>query len=151
MRKNGKIIVLLAMVTAILAEPRPIASASVDAYMKQYRWEKRPILLFVPDTNDPNYRAMRARLRERKSDVSERHMVTLVLSNHVEIDGKIHADLKAADFYRHYKISRTSFRVLLIGKDGGVKLNEQGLADPARIFALIDTMPMRRAEMREPR
>jgi len=37
--------------------------------------------------------------------------------------------------------------VVLIGKDGGIKQRSQGL-DVAGIFALIDTMPMRKREKR---
>jgi hypothetical protein len=39
--------------------------------------------------------------------------------------------------------------VLLIGKDGGVKLRAEEPLPAAEFFALIDTMPMRRREMRE--
>ncbi|TGN50206.1 DUF4174 domain-containing protein, partial [Paracoccus liaowanqingii] len=40
----------------------------------------------------------------------------------------------------------TGLRVLLIGKDGGVKLDRDGPVTPDEITALIDTMPMRRRE-----
>lgn len=39
-------------------------------------------------------------------------------------------------------------RVLLIGKDGGIKSREPSL-NPDGIFRRIDAMPMRRREMRE--
>jgi hypothetical protein len=42
----------------------------------------------------------------------------------------------------------TAFEVLLVGKDGGVKLRRQAPVDPHEINALIDTMPMRREEMK---
>ncbi len=41
-----------------------------------------------------------------------------------------------------------SFEVLLIGKDGGVKLRRDQPVAVSEITALIDTMPMRRNEMR---
>ena len=40
-----------------------------------------------------------------------------------------------------------SFRVRLVGKDGGVKLDQNAPVESAALFALIDAMPMRRAEM----
>ena len=40
-----------------------------------------------------------------------------------------------------------SFRVRLVGKDGGVKLDQNVPVEPAALFALIDAMPMRRAEI----
>ena len=44
--------------------------------------------------------------------------------------------------------AQTAFEVLLVGKDGGVKLRRETAVAPSEITALIDTMPMRRAEMR---
>jgi hypothetical protein len=43
---------------------------------------------------------------------------------------------------------QTAFEVLLVGKDGGVKLRRDRLVSPSGIIALIDTMPMRQEEMR---
>ena len=43
---------------------------------------------------------------------------------------------------------RAAFEVLLVGKDGGVKLRRTDPVAPSDIIALIDTMPMRRSEMR---
>ena len=39
------------------------------------------------------------------------------------------------------------FRVRLVGKDGGVKLDRGAPVDVSTLFALIDAMPMRRAEI----
>ena len=43
--------------------------------------------------------------------------------------------------------ARATFQVLLVGKDGGVKLRRSEPVAVAEIAALIDTMPMRRNEM----
>jgi hypothetical protein len=40
------------------------------------------------------------------------------------------------------------FEVLLVGRDGGVKLRRREPVAAAKISALIDAMPMRREEMR---
>ena len=38
---------------------------------------------------------------------------------------------------------------VLIGLDGGVKLNKEGLPDWEYIFKTIDSMPMRQSEIRK--
>jgi len=43
--------------------------------------------------------------------------------------------------------SRAEFQVLLVGKDGGVKLRHDTPVAGPEITALIDTMPMRQNEM----
>ena len=40
-----------------------------------------------------------------------------------------------------------NFRVRLVGKDGGVKFTGNTPVNPATLFALIDAMPMRQAEL----
>ena len=39
------------------------------------------------------------------------------------------------------------FRVRLVGKDGGVRLDRDKPVSTSELFSLIDAMPMRRAEM----
>ena len=41
----------------------------------------------------------------------------------------------------------TTFRVRLVGKDGGVKFSRNKPVDVATLFDLIDAMPMRQAEL----
>ena len=43
-------------------------------------------------------------------------------------------------------LSSSEFRLILIGKDGGIKLNSRKIS-LEEIFSLIDTMPMRQEEM----
>ncbi len=44
--------------------------------------------------------------------------------------------------------SEAAFEVLLVGKDGEVKLRREKLVAASEIITLIDTMPMRQNEMR---
>ena len=48
----------------------------------------------------------------------------------------------------HTAVSSSGFQLLLLGKDGGVKLRSS-TASLEDVFSLIDTMPMRRREMRD--
>lgn len=50
------------------------------------------------------------------------------------------------DIIEHYDMSN-DFDLVLIGKDGGVKYRAHGVADPDKIYTLIDQMPLRRREM----
>ena len=49
---------------------------------------------------------------------------------------------------RRYGVLPDAFVVLLIGKDGGVKLRSAGPLAAGTLFETIDAMPMRQAEMR---
>ena len=53
------------------------------------------------------------------------------------------------DFTVETRFDTKTFSVVLVGKDGGEKLRRTTPLAPAELFALVDAMPMRRAEMRE--
>jgi hypothetical protein len=53
------------------------------------------------------------------------------------------------DFVIETRFGPAAFSVVLIGKDGGEKLRQGTPLAPAELFALVDAMPMRQAEMRE--
>ncbi len=59
------------------------------------------------------------------------------------------AGLIERDFVIETRFGAPAFAVTLIGKDGGEKLRRSTPLASEELFALVDTMPMRRAEMRE--
>jgi hypothetical protein len=58
------------------------------------------------------------------------------------------AGLNERDFVVQIQFGTKSFSVVLIGKDGGEKLRRAIPLSPEELFAVVDAMPMRRAEMR---
>ena len=51
--------------------------------------------------------------------------------------------------YKTYHIiSNEPFTVILIGKDGGEKFRSSSILSTSNLFAMIDAMPMRQAEIR---
>ncbi len=46
-----------------------------------------------------------------------------------------------------FEVGDDEFRVILVGKDGGVKLKENTAISTCRLFGIVDGMPMRRQEM----
>lgn len=108
----------------------PIAAANLDAY----HWERRPVVLFAPSATDPAYVEQRAMLEAAAAGLSDRDIV--VLSD----------ACPAAGGAMRRALDPQGFEVLLIGKDGGVKLRERRPVSAAALFAIIDAMPMRRGE-----
>lgn len=59
-------------------------------------------------------------------------------------------DKEAADAIRkRFAAAPNRFTVILVGKDGGIKLKRNEQTDLRQIFTLIDSMPMRQNEMRQ--
>lgn len=55
---------------------------------------------------------------------------------------------QASEIGAGFGVKSQQFRTILVGKDGGIKLNSDKPLDACALFNLIDTMPMRRQEMR---
>ena len=116
----------------------------------KYQWEKRPILLFSHTPDNPKLKAQLSRLFEVQKALHERHIEVLVvlpeqvLANNKKLDKTLNP--KAIKAYYH--ISEDFEGLLLIGKDQGEKMRAALDTSPSDIFRLIDSMPMRRQEMK---
>lgn len=58
------------------------------------------------------------------------------------------SDLSGSRLRSRYNIPKDEFRYILIGKDGGVKLNNKDFVSNEELFSVIDAMPMRQREMK---
>ncbi len=135
---------VLAVVTvAALAMPAWGADLGV------YRWENRLLFVMAPDAADPRWAAFKKRLATRAQDVRERDLLVIDLLE-TGPSGRAGHPLPPEDVQalrRRYGAVPGRFTVILIGKDGGVKLVQEEQVSLQAIFDLIDTMPMRRREM----
>ncbi|MBU2962380.1 DUF4174 domain-containing protein [Citreicella sp. C3M06] len=101
----------------------------------EMRWQYRPVLLFAPSSDDPTYMRQMALFDAARAALAERDIV--VLSD---------TEPKAASYLRQ-GFQPGGFRLVLVGKDGGVKLEQTEVLPPDALFAVIDRMPMRQREI----
>jgi hypothetical protein len=124
------------------------AGGAVD--LSQHQWKNRLLLVFAPTRDEPSFDALHESLVGRGAEIADRDLVVFeVLESGRSLkDGEpLHAD-SAALLRERFGVPSGSFSVILIGKDGGVKLDRQDRPSLDEIFALIDSMPMRQHEMR---
>jgi hypothetical protein len=126
---------LLLMCRAAMANDgdlfKPLSPESAE--LNQYKWQKRPLVIFAPSKNDADYLQQMAMLEGNKAQLAERDIVVLS-----DTSPKDHGKLRA-------QFKPTSFEVVLVGKDGGMKLRDQKPISADVLFSTIDQMPMRRA------
>ena len=145
----GRLSLLLAgaAATAILAAAAPASAAPLDPW----RWTVRPLLIFAPRDGDPLAAEQARILAADAAGVAERDMAVLVVGPD-RVTGVLGAEPPSADpalFRSRYGVTAGTFRAILVGKDGGVKLVSDEPVSTGRLFALIDGMPMRRREIRD--
>jgi hypothetical protein len=139
-------VVMLASPLSAGADPDPLSA---------YRWTNRLLVLYVPDTESgrATLATFRASLDDRMEDLRARDLLIVAVGDlprpgdalrpAIELGGPERSDVR-----RRLGLHGRSAELVLIGKDGGVKSRQsEGAFDLERLFALIDSMPMRRAEM----
>jgi len=107
--------------------------------LSQFVWEKRPIIVFADSPNDPNFGLQMEYLENRADELAERDVVVLT-----DTDPSLDSELRQ-------KLRPRGFMLVLIGKDGGVKLRKPFPWDVRELTRTIDKMPMRQREIRERR
>ena len=117
--------------------------------LDDYRWDSRLLLVFAPTEDDERYRRTKALVESERCEVENRDLVVgwFPLSGPLRLGGKDFDHGEAVRLRGTLGLGDDAFAVLLIGKDGGEKHRTAEIPDLADIFALIDGMPMRRAEM----
>ncbi|WP_257900211.1 DUF4174 domain-containing protein [Marinobacter sp. F4206] len=109
-----------------------------------YQWKNRLILVQAASETEGAAEI----LRDARAELDDRDVIWFVntgeglVSNQATVSGGVEHDINELLAKGH-----SEDRVLLIGKDGGIKSRESSL-DLDAIFRRIDAMPMRIREMR---
>ena len=137
----------LAASLALLAMVIPVVADVLD----RLSWSARPLLVLAPQADHPGVDAMVAAFEARRCETRDRDMVLVVLpeSGPGRLGGEVLSAREVSAIRARYGGGVPGFQVVLVGKDGGAKLRRDAVPDLGDVFALIDGMPMRRADMRE--
>jgi hypothetical protein len=136
-----------------LALPFLLFAQQGEDPLASHHWQDRVIVIFTPNDGEAAFQEQLARLEEGSEAFRERDLIVYKVIGEGGVGpGDTYLDKQQSRLLRkHLGMSLGLFSVFLIGKDGGVKLrSEQPVAAP-RLFVLIDSMPMRKREMREQR
>ena len=117
--------------------------------MSEYLWQNRPLLLFAPSFGDARLQQTRHNLQRRHCELDDRNMIIGVILElgQSRLDDQPISPSDASALRKRYAIDRDQFAAILIGKDGSEKYRRYDVPELDGIFALIDGMPMRQAEM----
>jgi len=99
-----------------------VSAKSQDNYLHQYKWKNRVLLVFAENQQDEDYQAQLALFDSEQEGFEER---------------------------RKKFAGNKGFSLVLIGKDGSVKLKHSHLTTAIEVYSRIDNMPMRKKEIEE--
>jgi hypothetical protein len=119
--------------------------------LTQFQWKNRLLLIFAPDVNDEFFQKLQGEIIAQKAGVEDRDLVVFEIFERGQSQmNTAHLDQEAVDSIRkRLAVPQSTFRVILIGKDGGMKLERDDQVGLEEIFERIDSMPMRKNEMRQ--
>lgn len=140
--KSAGLIVLLSLMTISL----PSAAQKLDAH----RWKNRVLLILSEDDNNPTLNHQLKQLNNNIDGLNERKLVVYQIFPTYSKEGfGDNREIIKHDgsLFRKYNASSDPFKTVLIGLDGGVKFEQHTLLKNTTLFAIIDGMPMRRAEL----
>ena len=107
-----------------------------ETTIDRYLWVKRPVIIFANTDLDVNFQTQMKSLRQGAEELAARDVVVLVDTN------------PANKTALRKRFRPRGFAVLLMGKDGQIKLRKPFPWDARELSRSIDKMPMRQQEMR---
>ena len=110
--------------------------------LKEYIWKNRVILTFSPNKTNTDRSQILNSIQNNLCEFNSRNIIHIDLL----LNEKNHEVEKFGIFFENLSLSPSEFRLILIGKDGKIKLNTRKIS-LEEIFSLIDSMPMRQEEM----
>ena len=140
--------------TLLSCERREVEEMLKNSELKQvdldkYRWKNRLVLIFAPSKEDSFYLEQKSEFEGKSDEFEDRDIIMIEL-----LKTGISTVAEVPLTYNQQSLLRKKFHVvddfvfILIGKDGTVKLRAKQPVLCDEIFSLIDSMPMRKEEMR---
>jgi hypothetical protein len=127
------------------------SGAPMNMDLNDYLWENRLLLLFAPSSDGDDFKGQKLELQSQWVGVLDRDLIIIEIFR--KGDSRLMNDQlsreSAERLRRQFRVEPDRFEVILIGKDGTVKLRNSEQVPVSDLFGLIDAMPMRQDEMRQ--
>ena len=115
--------------------------------LSQHLWKNRAILILSED-NSAFERQMLA-FKANEKGIYERSLIVYHLKSDEYEQVMPKGDVqRSTNLFKKKNQANASFELILIGLDGGIKLRQKEFLSCEKLFAIIDSMPMRSAEIK---
>ncbi len=119
--------------------------------LQKHQWENRLILVLTDASENREFKKQISELEAHQEGLNERKLIIYQIKPDAFKTGFSNSSewSKDSKLFSDYGNEVDSFRIILIGLDGGKKLEQTKFLSSEKLFDTIDAMPMRRAEMRK--
>jgi len=119
--------------------------------LRNFQWKNRILLIFAPSAENSAGSSLAAELNAQIQGVRERGLLIgeFFEAGASRFAGDFLTPESAEELRGQFAVRKGTSTVILVGKDGEVKLRREAPVQAAEIFAVIDSMPMRKKEIRE--
>jgi Domain of unknown function (DUF4174) len=156
---NKSVLIALTLLTSTVLLPVSIADTvpgsthtiKMSSFnLSSQKWQNRVLLVFAPSVNNHSYQQQMQLFEQQQNGFIDRDLILVqVLANESYGSGQLIDESSTANLRNRFGVDKENFRVILVGKDGGVKRQETIPVKAIAIFDEIDAMPMRQQEMQE--
>jgi hypothetical protein len=149
--KYSLTLLTVAIILAGLAAGRVRGETAEGSDLSAYRWQNRLLLVFASSADLPAYQQYAQELVRQRRGIEDRDLIVFrIFEKGQSFRGEAPLAPEASiSLRRRFGLQSGGTKSVLIGKDGGVKLDQAAFVPLADIFGLIDSMPMRRQEMKD--
>ncbi len=118
--------------------------------LTEHQWTNRVILIITNNSKSQTYASQIKEFNMHIQEFEERKLITykVLPRKHKLENSDDNSWMKDSELYIKYNPTNSDFKIILIGLDGGIKIEQNKLLTTKELFATIDSMPMRRAEIR---
>ena len=126
-------------------------SETLSMDLTQFQWKNRMLFIFAQDGNHPLFKDLQSQVVAQKAEVDDRDLIVFEVpaQGPARMNTNPLDQMEADSIRNHFAIPSDEFSLILVGKDGGIKLKRNDQVDLREVFELIDSMPMRQNEMRQ--
>jgi hypothetical protein len=146
---------LLAILFALLPA---LAFAQNAPSLASLKDKNRVLLVFAPSYKDPLFQQQVAMLQHHQEELKDRDLILIAVLVHAgnaagpgtlrTLHAPTASDTDQLALRSRFHVPQDRFAVVLIGKDGGEKLQKHTPVTIEKLNSIIDAMPMRKDEMR---
>lgn len=117
--------------------------------LKEHQWKNRLVLIISKDLTLDIFKRQSVTLASKTEELKQRKIIVYkIISENYQFEYSNKNIIQNDKIFKKYNKADSIFKIILIGLDGGIKLEQTEFLSTEKLFAVIDGMPMRRSEIR---